>query len=76
MGTALSITSGIMNIYINNKQTETQQRSLAALAAELRLPQKGIAVAVNGKMIPRVLWSETFLSEGANIVLIKAACGG
>lgn len=54
----------------------TEATNLCLLAAELSLPEKGVAVAVEGKMVPRSLWEQTPLSEGAHIVIIKAACGG
>lgn len=65
-----------MNIKINNKSTDTQCTDLAALAAELELPQKGVAVAINNRMVPRTEWQATALAENDNVVIIKAACGG
>lgn len=65
-----------MNITINSKATNTQSENLAQLAAELDLPQKGVAVAVNNRMIPRTDWEATALAENDNVVIIKAACGG
>lgn len=65
-----------MNITINNKPTDTQAENLAQLAAELELPLKGVAVAINNKMIPRTDWEATSLAENDNVVIIKAACGG
>lgn len=65
-----------MKILINNKQTETEAKSLDELAAELNLPERGVAVAVSNKMVPRTEWESTLLTEGANVVIIKAACGG
>lgn len=65
-----------MKILINNKQTETEAKSLSELAAELNLPERGVAVAVSNKMVPRTEWESTLLAEGANVVIIKAACGG
>lgn len=65
-----------MTITINNKPTETEATILSELAAELNLPEKGVALAMANKMVPRTAWSSTPLTEGANIVIIKAACGG
>lgn len=65
-----------MKILINNKQTETEAKSLGELATELNLPERGVAVAVSNKMVPRTEWESTLLTEGANVVIIKAACGG
>lgn len=65
-----------MNIYINNKQTETKALSLAELAEELNLPERGVAMAVGTRMVQRTQWGTTTLSEGDSIIIIKAACGG
>lgn len=65
-----------MIIKINNKETETAALNLQALADEMSLPEKGIAIAVDNKMIPRVDWLGRSLNEGDNVVIIKAACGG
>lgn len=65
-----------MKIYVNNKLIETQATSLCGLAEELSLPEKGVAVAIGSKMVPRLQWSETALSEEMSVVIIKAAQGG
>ena len=65
-----------MNININNKQTDTNATNLAELAQEMNLPQQGVAIALEAKMIQRNEWETTALSENANIIIIKAACGG
>lgn len=65
-----------MKLSVNNKEMETQAATLEQLCEELKLPPKGIAVAVNNHMIPRTEWNSYTLKEGAQIVIIKAACGG
>ncbi len=65
-----------MKIKINDKETEVRAESLSGLAAELSLPEKGVAVAVNNRMVPRTGWNDTTLKEGDSIVIIKAVCGG
>lgn len=65
-----------MNIIINNQPTETQATNLQELAEQLALPEKGVAMAVANRMVPRTAWSDTPLAEGASVVIIKAACGG
>lgn len=65
-----------MKLRINNKETETAATSLAELSAELALPEKGVAVAVNNRMIPRADWAATPLAADNHILIIKAACGG
>lgn len=65
-----------MNIKINNKETEVKAASLQELATELSLPEKGVAVAVNNRMVTRADWNHTAINDGDNIVVIKAVCGG
>ena len=65
-----------MKIQINNKEVETKALNLSELAQEMALPEKGVAVAVNNKMVSRAQWADTALTEGIAVVIIKAACGG
>ena len=65
-----------MNIIINGKPADVKAANLKELAAELNLPEKGVAIAVSNKMVPRTEWENTALSANDNVVIIKAACGG
>ena len=66
----------IMIVKINGKPTDTSASNLAELAGELSLPNAGVAMALNSKMVQRSDWADTPLSEDAEIIIIKAACGG
>ena len=50
-----------MEITVNNKALTTEARTLGELAAELSLPEKGVAVAIANKMVPRTEWATTAL---------------
>ena len=63
-----------MKVTINNKETETQAKTIRELAQELDLPATGVAVAISNEMVPRDEWENTLIAEGADIV--KAFCGG
>ena len=65
-----------MKIWVNSKEVETAAVSLASLVEELSLPTQGIAVAGENRMVPRTEWENYQLTEGASVVIIKAACGG
>ena len=65
-----------MKVRINNKQPETQAKTVSELAAQLQLPAKGVAIAIDNELKPRTTWDDTILQEGATITIIKAACGG
>lgn len=65
-----------MKVKINKQETETQAVNVRQLAEEKRLPSAGVAVAINNKMVPRVEWESTPIKKGADIVIVKAFCGG
>ena len=65
-----------MDININNKKTSVTSTNLQELAQEMNLPEKGVAIAISNQMIPRTEWASTPIAEGADVVIIKAACGG
>ena len=65
-----------MKVNINNKETETQALNIKQLAEELNLPATGVAVAISNNMVPRDECETTKILEGADIVIVKAFCGG
>lgn len=65
-----------MKVLVNNKEMELRGNSVAALAQEMELPEKGVALALNNRIIPRAQWENQPLQEGDSLVIIKAACGG
>lgn len=65
-----------MKVTINNKETETEAKTVKELAQELDLPAAGCAVAISNEMVPRDEWETTIIAEGADIVIVKAFCGG
>ena len=65
-----------MKLFLNNKELQTEAGTLRQLAEEVALPEKGVAVAVNNKLVPRSEWDDFSLTEGVHIVVVKAVCGG
>lgn len=65
-----------MKIRINNKEIETLAVTVADLAIEQNLPEKGVALAISNEMVPRTEWSNRLLKDGDDIVILKAFCGG
>lgn len=65
-----------INIKINNEDKCTECETVAQLAKELALPERGVALAINNRVVQRAVWGETMLSEGDNVTVIKAAFGG
>jgi sulfur carrier protein len=52
----------------------TLEALLAEKAADTR--QRGIAVALNGAVVPRTAWSDTRLQPGDSIEIVRARQGG
>ncbi len=66
-----------MQVWINGAPREftSGARVLDVLAA-LGLPRTGVAVAVDGEVVPRASWAERELTEGARIEVLTAVQGG
>jgi len=68
-----------MEITINHtrKTFDVLPETLEALMA-IEIPQKrkGIAVALNNRIIPQSFWAETILNNNDSILIITATQGG
>jgi sulfur carrier protein len=66
------------NIRVNGKDEPLAATTVAALLTEKEIDpgQRGIAVALNGTVIPRSSWSETPLRAGDSIEIVRALKGG
>ena len=66
-----------MRVLLNDRPHDTRSATLAELMAELGLAtQAGVAVAVDGAVVPRSAWPQTRLAPEAQILVIRAAQGG
>lgn len=65
-----------MHVFVNNKEITTSALLLTDLLSELEIPAHGIAVAISGRIVPAAQWASTELTEGLQIVVVKAVCGG
>lgn len=66
-----------MRILINSKEQFVEEGiSLAALLAQIQPQGKGMAVALNNKVVPRTDWEKVRLHENDSILIISAVCGG
>jgi sulfur carrier protein len=66
-----------MKLTINGQaQSRTGTCSVATLVAEIIAAQRGVAVAVNGTVVPRSTWAEVDLVDGDRIEVLTAAQGG
>ena len=66
------------HIRINGQDEPLQAATLAALLEEktVDVAQKGIAVALNGAVVPRASWPTTQLNAGDSVEIVRARQGG
>jgi sulfur carrier protein len=50
--------------------------TLGTLLEDLAAPARGVAVAINGEVVPRGEWAATVLEEGVRIEVVAAIQGG
>jgi sulfur carrier protein len=65
-------------IRVNGQDEPLAVDTLAALLAEKAVDtgQRGIAVALNGAMVPRAAWAQTTLQAGDSVEIVRARQGG
>ncbi|MGA7490223.1 MAG: sulfur carrier protein ThiS [Xanthobacteraceae bacterium] len=66
------------NIRVNGHEEPLVAATLAALLEEKAVDtgQRGIAVAVNGAIVPRAAWPHTQLRSGDSVEIVRARQGG
>ena len=65
-------------IRVNGESEPLAAATLDALLAEKAVDteQKGIAVALNGAVVPRAAWPQTPLKPGDSVEIVRARQGG
>ncbi|HEX3938560.1 MAG TPA: sulfur carrier protein ThiS [Xanthobacteraceae bacterium] len=65
-------------IRVNGESEALVAATLDALLAERAVDtqQRGIAVAVNGAVVPRAAWRATVLKAGDSVEIVRARQGG
>jgi sulfur carrier protein len=67
-----------LTIRVNGEVEPLGAATLEALLAEKACDtsQRGIAVAINGAVVPRASWAATQLRPGDNVEIVRARQGG
>ena len=66
-----------MQLTVNGTSREvTGDLSVGALVTQLTAAQRGVAVAVNGEVVPRSTWATASLRDGDRVEVLTAAQGG
>jgi sulfur carrier protein len=71
------IGGGAMNVLVNGDHADlTEGATVRDVVAELAASPRGVAVAINGEVVPRSTWDERKLSEGDMVEVLTAVGGG
>lgn len=65
-----------MSLLVNGERMAFEGRTLGELLEALRAPPDGVAVAVNGEVVPRSVRRERALADGDRVEVIRAVGGG
>jgi sulfur carrier protein len=66
-----------MTVTVNGQQWELPHgATLADVLERFGVPSWGVAVAVDGAVVPRASWPGTALPEGASVEVLTAVQGG
>ena len=68
-----------MNVLLNGEARELPEGATveaAVLASGAHESHRGLAVAVDGEVVPRTRWSSTELREGQRVEVLQAVQGG
>ena len=70
-----------MNVMINGTTCQLRdgarvEDAIAASGARVDASRRGVAVAVDGEVVPRGEWDTTSLSEGMKVEVLQAVQGG
>jgi sulfur carrier protein len=63
-------------IQVNGRSEKLSAATLAALLDEKEIDVVGVAVALNGAVVPRAAWRATKLRAGDAIEIVRAKQGG
>lgn len=66
-----------MNLVVNGaSRTYTGRQTVASLVEDMSSDRADIAVALDGRVVPRSAWHATEVPEGAHVEVVSAVQGG
>jgi sulfur carrier protein len=66
-----------MIVMVNGEHRELPEHATVAnLVEQLSAPPRGVAVAIDGEVVPRGEWAATTLPDGARVEVVAAIQGG
>jgi len=70
------VTEDRATIRVNGEGETLRRMTIAALLQEKEIDGRGVAVALNGAVVPRAAWEQTWLSAGDDLEIVRARQGG
>ncbi len=61
---------------LNGELVSSFEGSVDALIVSMNIRREGVAVAINGEIVPRSEWASTKIEPQAEIEIVTAAAGG
>ena len=65
-----------MKVIVNGASRDVDVVNVEALVEQLTTARRGVAVAVNGEVVPRSSWPAARLRDGDRVEVLTAAQGG
>ena len=65
-----------MKVIVNGAARDVDVVSVEGLVEQLTTARRGVAVAVNGEVVPRSSWPAAQLRDGDRVEVLTAAQGG
>ncbi len=66
-----------MKVIVNGQERELEgPMPISQFVATLPVPQRHVAVARNGDVVPRYLWDEVLIQEGDVLEVVRMVGGG
>lgn len=66
-----------MIVTVNGERREMpEEATVAQLVEQFSAPRRGVAVAIDGEVVPRGRWAATTLPDGARVEVVAAIQGG
>lgn len=63
-------------IRVNGEEQPFESGTVADLVARVGAPSRGVAVALDGEVVPRSAWATTPIVDGVSVEVLTAAAGG
>ena len=63
-------------IHVNGADDEFVNESVEALLTRRGVEPRGVAVAIDGEVVPRSAWASTLIPDRGHVEIVTAAAGG